>query len=82
MTLKKNNVFLSSFHFLVAAVFIYGSIQIMQGSLGEYPIEWLQKLPFTSWFLPGLLIFVFFGIGHLVLAGISLMKEKKSVLLY
>ena len=70
--MKKQNLFISGYHFFLALLFIYVGAQIMQGRLGEYPREWLAKLPFTSWVLPGFAILLLLGLSHLFVAGIGL----------
>jgi hypothetical protein len=37
----------------------------------EYPQEWLSKVPFTGWAVPGILAIVIFGFGNFIAALLS-----------
>ena len=76
--MKKQNLFISGYHFFLALLFIYVGAQVIQGRLGEYPREWLTKLPFTSWVLPGFAILLL-GLSHLFVAGIGLFQSRSIV---
>lgn len=76
--MKKQNLFISGYHFFLALLFIYVGAQVIQGRLGEYPSEWLTKLPFTSWVLPGFAILLL-GLSHLFVAGICLFQSRSIV---
>ena len=76
--MKKQNLFISGYHFFLALLFIYVGAQVIQGRLGEYPREWLSKLPFTSWVLPGFAILLL-GLSHLFVAGICLFQSRSIV---
>ena len=76
--MKKQNLFISGYHFFLALLFIYVGAQVIQGHLGEYPREWLTKLPFTSWVLPGFAILLL-GLSHLFVAGIGLFQSRSIV---
>lgn len=76
--MKKQNLFISGYHFFLALLFIYVGAQVIQGRLGEYPREWLTKLPFTSWVLPGFAILLL-GLSHLSVAGICLFQSRSIV---
>ncbi|MFC4696959.1 hypothetical protein [Enterococcus aquimarinus] len=76
--MKKQNLFISGYHFFLALLFIYVGAQVIQGRLGEYPREWLTKLPFTSWVLPGFAILLL-GLSHLFVAGIDLFQSRSIV---
>ena len=76
--MKKQNLFISGYHFFLALLFIYVGAQVIQGRLGEYPREWLTKLPFTSWVLPGFAILLL-GLSHLFVAGIGLFQSLSMV---
>jgi len=45
----------------------------------EYPKEWLSKVPFESWVIPGIIAIVLFGIGNIIAAIVSLRgKSNRS----
>jgi hypothetical protein len=39
------------------------------------PLEWLEGSPFSSYFIPGLLLFGVFGVGSLVAAGVGALRH-------
>ena len=45
-----------------------------EGTLGM-PLAWLEGSPFTSYFVPGLLLFGVFGVGSLVAAAAGLLRH-------
>ena len=54
-------------------------LQSDRGVFIEYPKEWIQKLPFDSWSVPGIIVLILFGIGNLV-AGLSVFSKKEGAL--
>ena len=36
-----------------------------QGIFNEYPRDWLMKLPFDSWVVPGIIVIIVFGLGNM-----------------
>ncbi|MBZ9625046.1 MULTISPECIES: hypothetical protein [unclassified Clostridium] len=52
-------------------------ISSSKGILTEYPKEWLSKVPFESWVIPGIIAIVLFGLGNII-ATISCFRRKNS----
>ena len=49
----------------------------------EYPKEWLSKVPFESWVIPGIIGIVVFGIGNIISAIFAFRKvSNKSWIMY
>lgn len=44
----------------------------------DYPKEWLSKVPFESWFIPGIIAIFIFGLGNIIAAIFSFTKNKNS----
>jgi hypothetical protein len=44
----------------------------------EYPKEWLSKVPFESWVIPGIIAVVVFGIGNIISAIFVFRKESNK----
>jgi hypothetical protein len=60
---------LAAYDCLLALGAIYVGIMMITSSGGiftEYPKEWLTRLPFTSWVMPGILAIIPFGAGNSV----------------
>jgi hypothetical protein len=49
-----------------------------KGMFTEYPKEWLSKVPFESWVIPGIIAIVLFGLGNLIAAIFSFRKENNN----
>lgn len=63
--------------FLAAGAFITGVLMVASksGIFAEYPAEWLTKLPFHGWVVPGFAAIILFGIGNLVSGLLSIKKS-------
>lgn len=78
---NKMKILLIIYDLFLALCAIYEGILMIAGRLGEYPSEWLDRVPFTSWVIPGIIAIIFYGLGNL-LAGISIFtKENKGAVL-
>ena len=45
------------------------------GLFTQYPEEWLSKVPFESWFIPGIIAIVVFALGNVIAAIFSFRKN-------
>lgn len=63
----------------LGAVFI-GVMMVSSSSkiFSDYPKEWLSKVPFESWFIPGIIAIFIFGLGNIIAAIFSFTKNKNS----
>jgi hypothetical protein len=64
---------------LLAVGALFGGWELMHpaadGSALGMPLEYLARSPFTSYFIPGLLLFVVFGIGSIVTLGATILRH-------
>lgn len=62
-------------------ILAYGAIKngiamiVKRGIYNEYPKEWLDKVPFESWFIPGVIAIIIFGIGNIIAAIFAFRKK-------
>ncbi|WP_294188157.1 hypothetical protein [uncultured Clostridium sp.] len=81
MKSKISRGILSFFDLFLAIGAIYYGIQMIAGiwdrNWGVFPPEWIGRVPFTSWFWPGVIALIFFGIGNLFAAYSSISKDNK-----
>lgn len=78
---RKISITLLGIYDLFLALFaIYTGILMItaKGTFGEYPKEWLTELPFGSWFIPGILAIVVFGLGNIIASIFSFRNTGKS----
>lgn len=48
------------------------------GIFSKYPKEWLTKVPFESWVIPGIIAIAVFGIGNIIAAIFSFRAESNK----
>ena len=79
---KVRRVILGSYDLFLAIGAIYPGIKMVSGLWfdGEWPKEWIGRVPFTSWFWPGVIAIVLFGLGNLFSAYYSIYKKEKFYL--
>ena len=46
----------------------YGGIQLIRDAF-EFPLDWLDPLPFDSWVIPGILLMLLIGVPSFALLG-------------
>ena len=72
---------LSCFNLFLAIGAMYYGIEMITGiwdrDWGVFPPEWIGRVPFTSWFWPGVIALIFFGLGNLFAAYYSISKANK-----
>ncbi|GAA0182021.1 hypothetical protein SH2C18_44670 [Clostridium sediminicola] len=84
MKLKFSKILYGLFELLIAvAAFATGGLMILNPNGAyrsfppEFPQEWLTKVPFNNWFIPGIIAILIFGLGNF-LAGINnFIKSQK-----
>lgn len=71
---------LGCFDLTLATGAIYYGSKMVLGLFwaGEFPKEWLGRVPFTSWFVPGIIAIAVYGLGNLIAAYLSFSKQKKG----
>lgn len=77
---KISRVVLGCYDLILAAGAIYTGSKMALGLFwaGEFPKEWLGKVPFTSWFVPGIIAITVYGLGNLIATYFSFSRKKKG----
>lgn len=77
---KVSRKILGCYDLLLAAGAIYNGLIMVSGKWwdGEWPDVWIGKVPFTSWFWPGVIAIILYGIGNLIAGYYSFSKKKKG----
>jgi len=72
---------LGMYDLILALSAIYIGVMMVSSNKGifiEYPHEWFPKIPFESWFIPGIIAIVLFGLGNIIAAIFSFKKENSK----
>ncbi len=66
MKQRSRMILLGAFDLIMALGAGYAGLLMLTGKqvFAEYPAQWLGKLPFDGWLIPGILAIAFFGIGN------------------
>ncbi|MGB4661624.1 MAG: hypothetical protein WBI07_20795 [Mobilitalea sp.] len=59
---------------IIGAMMISSSNEIFM----EYPKEWLSKVPFENWVVPGIIAIIIFGLGNTIAAILCFRKESNK----
>lgn len=54
-------------------------IQSNSGVFTEFPNEWIGKIPFDNWVIPGIIVFMIFGLGNLAAAITVFLKNDNFI---
>lgn len=75
-----SGLILGCYDLFLATGAIYNGSKMVLGLWwgGEWPDVWIGRVPFTSWFWPGIIAVVFFGLGNLFASYYSIFKADKS----
>lgn len=79
MKIKITNM-LGYYDLVLGIGIIFTCIMMMTGKIGQYPVEWLGKVPFTNWFYPGIIGIILYGFGNLY-ASYLILRNKKGLIL-
>ena len=80
MKIKKITNILGYYDLVLGIGIIFTCIMMMTGKIGEYPVEWLSKVPFTNWFYPGIIGIILYGFGNLCAFYLILRNNKGLIL--
>lgn len=72
---------LGIYDLILALGAIFTGVKMVNSNSGifiEYPKEWLSKVPFESWVIPGIIAIVLFGLGNIIAAIFSFRKENNK----
>ena len=78
---SKMKIVLMIYDLFLALGAIYEGFRMVLGRYGEYPLEWLGRVPFKSWVIPGIIAIVFYGLGNLLSGIFTFTKESKGIML-
>ena len=81
MQQKVSEKLLGIYDLILALGAIYIGVMMVISNNGifiEYPKEWLSKVPFESWVIPGIIAIVLFGLGNIIAAIFSFRKENNK----
>lgn len=81
MKQKLRNGLLGIYDLILSFGAIDLGVEMVKSSSGiftEYPKEWLTKIPFESWVVPGIIGILVFGLGNLISAIFSFVKESSN----
>lgn len=80
MKQKIRIILLGIYDFILAYGAISHGLKMIseKGGYSEYPKEWLTKVPFESWVVPGIIAIGFFGVGNII-AGFSSFFRKSNI---
>jgi len=71
---------LGIYDLILALGAIYTGVLMLRGYgiFAEYPKEWLTIVPFESWVIPAIIAIVVFGVGNIISAIFSFIKESNK----
>jgi hypothetical protein len=78
---RKSSVILGVYDLIMGFGATYAGILMIRSNNGifsGYPPEWLSKLPFTSWLVPGIIAIALFGAGNVAAAIISFIDKNTN----
>lgn len=73
---------LGVYDLLLAVGAIYIGVMMVSSNKGmfiEYPKEWLAKVPFENWVIPGIIAIVLFGLGNIIAAIFVFTMKNRNV---
>lgn len=79
MNQKIRVTILGIYDLILAIGAIYSGVLMIRSSNGifiDYPKEWLFKVPFESWLIPGIIAIIVFGLGNIIAAIFSLRNQN------
>lgn len=80
---KRMNL-LGIFDSIIALGAIYTGVMMVSSKavFSVFPSEWLSKVPFKSWFIPGIIAIVVFGLGNIIATFFSFKKGSNRPWLF
>lgn len=76
MKIRKITNILGYYNLFLGLGIIFTCIMMMTGKFGDYPVEWLGKVPFTNWFYPGIIGIILYGFGNIFASQLILRNNK------
>lgn len=81
MKVKVRINILGIYDLVLALGAIYIGVMMINSSNGifdQYPKEWLTRVPFENWIVPGIIAIVLFGLGNIIAASLSFNKSNSK----
>ena len=81
MKLRSMNKLLGLYDLLLAGGSVDTGILMINSDYGVfsvYPSEWIGRLPFNSWMIPGIIFIFLFGMGNMIASLASFLNESGS----
>ena len=72
--------FLGALQFFIGLTAIAGGFRLVSNPNGipDFPIEWLSNSPFTSYFIPGLVLLIIIGFGNVLAGPVTFLRKRYS----
>jgi hypothetical protein len=69
---------------IIALGAIYTGVMMVSSKdvFSVFPSEWLSKVPFGSWYIPGIIAIVVFGLGNIIAAFFSFKNDSNRPWLF
>lgn len=78
---SKMKIVLMIYDLFLALGAIYEGFRMVLGRYGEYPLEWLVRVPFKSWVIPGIIAILFYGLVNLLAGVFTFIRGKKGIII-
>lgn len=80
MSHRISRIILGCFDLVLATGAIFNGSKMVLGAFwgGEFPDVWLGRVPFTSWFFPGVIAITLYGLGNLISTYFSFSNKEKG----
>jgi len=78
---KKISIILGIYDLVLAFGAFYSGLLMVNSKSGifsEYPVQWVSKLPFSNWIVPGIIVIAVFGIGNMSAAIFSFIRKNRQ----
>lgn len=72
--------FLCALQLFIGLTAIAGGFKLVSNPNGipDFPIEWLRNSPFTSYFMPGLVLLIVIGFGNVLAGPVIFLRKRYS----
>lgn len=78
---RKFSIILGIYDLVLALGAVYSGLLMVDSEIeifSKYPVQWLSKLPFSNWIIPGLIVIAVFGIGNAAAAIFSFKERSRQ----
>jgi len=81
MKQKVRTILLGAYDLILSLSATFIGVMMICSSNGrfiEYPKEWISKVPFESWVIPGVIAIIIFGLGNMISAIFCFRKDNNK----